>query len=229
MSYMNNLLAIRALVGRVPDVGAISDKVKAGLNAIEREAAGIVELIEHPDEMKSSTAIALLVNAEKATLRALITKTRGELLPAVEAWRTSQNAARLAKANLTPDEFAQELRNVFRQMDDAGRAVYMRDAIEAGDGAKAAAILNAPLELTGLTADELGRYRDRFLSRVAKGPDADADGMIACIETTLQCADAMAVPAASTAGHRELPRPLLEAAERASAATKEHLVVVSAS
>ena len=220
MSYQNAVLSINAVIGRLPDVGAISDKCRTALGDVADVASGLLELAANIDPMISAVAHSMRVDAEKSRLREKTEKARDTLLPAIEAWRAAQNAARLAKADLKPDEFAQELRAVFRTLDDVGRAVYMQNATDAQDGAAAAAILTAPLTLTGITADELERYRDEFLSRIAASPDADADAMRSCVTTALGCALVMATPSASTAGVYPLPASLMENVGRGTAQQK---------
>lgn len=192
--HNDQLLAIRALIGRIPDAGP-TERVTAVLSSIEKDASAILELIQNPDPMKSSVAIDLLINQEKAGLRKKIDAARAELIPLIERWRTVGEANRVKAAALIPDAYAQETRGVFRQMSTPAQLVFMADATKAGDGATAAAILNCPPILSGLTAEQQTKFRDAFLDHAAgPGVGETVDSMLSVVTTALDAAARIGAP-----------------------------------
>lgn len=202
--HNHQLLALRAIAARVPGGGdsdsPTAEKVRAILTHIEKEASAVLELMEHPDPMKSSVAIDLLINQEKARLRDLIARSRGELNGLVSGFRDSREAARRTKANLVPDSFAAESRSVFRQLDTESKHAFMATAIKAGDSATVAAIVTVPAILSGLSATQQADYREAFLDTVAPSSAGIADEMQAAVDTALRVAESFAQPAGIASG-----------------------------
>lgn len=194
MSHVQNLTVLRALSGRFPADTSISDKVKAVLTRIEKEASNLLEIMTKPDPEKSAMAIDRIINDEKGRLRDLIAKSRNEVNPLIAGWRASADAERVRKANLVPDAFAGEIRAVFRGMSWPAQLAFMATATDRLDGAVVAAVLNAPLVLSGLTPEQLEQFREAYLNRTSKSSAPIADEMQSCVDTFFNSADALAAP-----------------------------------
>ena len=194
MSHVQNLTVLRALSARFPADTSISDKVKASLARIEKEASNLLEIMTKPDPEKSAMAIDRIINDEKGRLRDLIAKSRNEVNPLIAGWRASADAERVKKANLVPDAFAGEIRAVFRGMAWPAQLQFMATATDRLDGAAVAAVLNAPLVLSGLTQDQAEQFREAYLNRTSKSAAPVADEMQACCDTFFNSADALAAP-----------------------------------
>lgn len=186
--------SLRALAGRITGSDSTSSKVKTSLARLEKEAAGIAELISRPDPLKSLVAHELLVNTELARLRDLAAKTRGELNTAVTELRTAHDAARVAKAGLVTDEYAQEIRSVVRGLDITAKVQFMADAIKKGDSRVLAAVLNAPIILSGLTAEQVEFYREAALECGGPSGRNDLDELQMIVDTSFGVIDEIARP-----------------------------------
>jgi hypothetical protein len=184
---------------------SISDKVKAVLTRIEKEASGLIEIMTHPDPEKSSLAIDRIINDEKGRLRDLIAKSRNEVNPLIANWRASADAERVKKANLIPDSFAGEIRAVFRSMEWPAKLQFMSTATDRLDGASVAAVLNAPPVLSGLKPEQVEQFREAYLNRTSKSSAPIADEMQACCNTFFDAADGLAAPdgAAKRTGNQQ--------------------------
>jgi hypothetical protein len=193
---MHQLQAIRAVVNRLTVTDSDSGKMKSILDRLEKEASGLVELMTHPDPMKSSVANDLVVNAEKSRLRALAGESREKLSRIVSGRRAASDAARLAKARLMPDDHAAEIRGVFRSLDPAAKHSFMAEAIKTGDASTIAAIVTARPLLSGLSAEESAHYREAFLESVAPHNDHIAEEMQAICDTAIRTVESLATPAA---------------------------------
>lgn len=194
MSHAQNLTVLRALSARFPADTSISDKVKAVLTRIEKEASNLLEIMTQPDPEKSAMAIDRIINDEKGRLRDLIAKSRNDVNPLIAGWRAGADAERVKKANLVPDAFAGEIRAVFRGMAWPAQLQFMSTATDRLDGAAVAAVLNAPLVLSGLTQDQAEQFREAYLNRTSKSSAPIADEMQACCDTFFNSADALAAP-----------------------------------
>lgn len=92
------------------------------------------------------------------------------LTDAAESWLSknkvdtekSFEAAMREKAGLTPGPYGQEIRSRLHAMNPGDRVKAVHDLIQAHDGQTLAAILDAPSMLTGLTQEDLGKYREQF-------------------------------------------------------------------
>lgn len=194
MSHIQSLTVLRALSGRFPSDTTISDRVKAVLNRIEKEASGLLEYMEHPNPDLSSEAVTRVVNAEKSKLRDLIAASRNEVNPMIAKWQNEQTAARVKKAALVPDEYAAEIRQTFRLMPYPAQLAFVADATSRLDGPTIAAIITAPPVLSGLTPEQVERFREAFLDRTSKSSAPLAEEMQSCTDTFFNSADGLAKP-----------------------------------
>lgn len=192
--HIQSLTVLRALSARFPADTSISDKVKAALTRIEKEASGLLEIMQKPDPEKSSMAIDRIINDEKGRLRDLIAKSRNEVNPLIAGWRAEQDAARVRKANLKPNEYASETRLVFRGLEYAQKLQFMQNIANENDGAMAASLLDAPAALTGLSRDQAEQFRESFLDKTSKSCAPVANEMQSCVDTFFNSADALAAP-----------------------------------
>jgi len=194
MSHIQSLTILRALIGRIPNDTSISEKLVFLMNRIEREASGVIEVMNNPDPERSALAIDRIINAEKASLRAEIGNARREAYPLIASWRAQQDAARIQKANLVPDAFAAEIRSVFRTMSWPAKLQFMTDATSLLDGATVAAVLNAPPVLAGVTPEQLAQFREAYLNKTSKSSEQVAASMQSAVDTFFTAADDLARP-----------------------------------
>lgn len=190
----HQLRALRALLEKLEGNDSTTEKIRSIIVRIEKEASSLFEIVSHPDPMKSAVAIDLLINQEKARLRDLVAKSRGELHSIIGGFRAANDAARLAKANLVPDQFASEIRTVFRSLDYTGQMKFMAEAIQAGDASIVAAIVTVPAVLTGLPAAQIDQYRESFLNSIAPNRKSVTDEMQAIADAVCSTAEAAAQP-----------------------------------
>ena len=144
--------------------------------------------------MKSQLAVDLLVNAEKARLRDVVAKSRGELTAIVGVARAAQEAKRLEKAKLVPGPFAAEIRSVVRNLELPAKLLYLANAIKAKDSAAVAAIVDAPPILSGLSAQQLADFRADFLDTMAPGRRDEAAEMQSICDAVLRTTEEAAQP-----------------------------------
>jgi hypothetical protein len=161
---------------------------------LEKEATGLSELVANPDPMKSQVANELLVNAEKARLRDLVAEARQKANQLLGDLQNNREAERLQKAKLVPDEFAAEVRSVFRDLNQTEKMRFMSEAIKSGDFAAIAALVTAPPILSGLTAEQSTNFRDSFLERMAPRTATVLDDVTDICETSFSTLDRLARP-----------------------------------
>lgn len=199
------LLALRDLQGRMPDIDGLTAKITPLFSRIETEGTNLLALMENPDPMKSSMAIDLLINAEKGRIRDLVAKAGAEVNPLIASYREKTAAARLNKAALVPDQHAQEMRGVFRTMADEQQNNLLDQSMKTRDSTTIAALTEAPAILSGLTVQRQQQIRDAYLNTIAPSADNEIDELWACVSTFLSSAAAMAAlngsgrPSGSTA------------------------------
>ena len=97
-----------AVIGRLPPEAPPS--ILALLKPLHHESAVLNALEDSPpDPILSAEAMALRVDAQRTSVRELVTQSEPELAREISAWRAADNAARM------PDEkFAAEVRTALR-------------------------------------------------------------------------------------------------------------------
>lgn len=197
MSHSFQLLSLRALKARLPDVPGLSNNIEPWLNRIETEGSNLLDMMESPDPMKSALAHDILVNNEKSRLRDLIAKAGSTIAPLVATFREKAASAQIDKAALVPDQHAQEFRGVWRGMSDEQQNNLLNAAMKSRDGASIAALTEAPAILSGLTVQRQQQIKDAYLESVAPSKTDELDEVQAVVTTFLQSAASLAAPNAS--------------------------------
>ncbi len=197
MSHSYQLLSLRALKSRLPDVPGLSDKVTPWLNRLETEGTNLLAMVENPDPMKSALAHDILVNNEKSRLRDLVAKASAEIMPLIATFKEKAASTRIDKAALIPDQHAQEFRGLWRGMSGEQQANLLNTAMKAHDGATVAALTEAPAILSGLTAQRQAQIKEAFLEAVAPSKTDELDEVQAVVTAFMQSAASLAAANAS--------------------------------
>lgn len=197
MSHSYQLLSLRALSARLPDVPVLSEQITPWLKHIETEATNLLDMMESPDPMKSVLAHDLRVDSEKSRLRDLIAKAGSTIAPLISTFRSKAASAQLDKAALIPDQHAQEFRNVWRGMSGESQINFLDGAMKSRDGASIAALTEAPAILSGLTAQRQQQIKDAYLESVAPSNTDELSEVQSVVSTFLQSAASLAAPNSS--------------------------------
>lgn len=134
---------------------------------------------------------------------------------AQEAAASFESALR-EHSRLTPGPFGAEIRARLHAMKPGERVKAIQAMIESKDGSSLAGIVDAPSMLTGLSAEDLGKFRDQFY-RVAVPELVQARDTFRDLAEHLQTAIKTAMSAASEYSD---PRKLRELEEREAEAAK---------
>ena len=165
--------SIKHLISRIPEDGQFGAELRELMQRIETDALVVTELRENPDPMRSALAISKDIATAQAKLKVTIEAVRDLSRSRIIQFRESVKADQLKSANLVPNEYAAEIRSIYRSLDDAGKAKMHTDALTQRDGATAAALINVPAVLTGINADRAALFRQQFLDYVAPAKDGD--------------------------------------------------------
>ncbi len=120
--------------------------------------------------------VARVVDARLATLR----KTREEL-----ARRVESALAEPSLASTTGAAIASETRSFLRSLDPGKRTTTLADAVTSGDKGTVAAVLGAPLFLSGLTAEQGAALREQAARRFAPRDDAQLRAVDAAMNSVM--------------------------------------------
>ena len=71
------------------------------------------------------------------------------------------------KVKLTPDRYEAEVRSVFRNMPDVDRLKFLAQLVDENRGPELAAIVKAPLSLTGIKEDIRSRFEEAIIAKHA--------------------------------------------------------------
>ena len=157
--------SIKHLISRIPEEGQIGAAFRELMQRIETDALVVTELRENPDPMRSALAISKDIATAQAKLKVTVETVRDHLRSSIIQFRESVKAV--------PNEYAPEIRSIYRSNDDAGKAKMLTDALTQRDGATAAALINVPAILTGINADQAAVFRQQFLDYVVPAKDGD--------------------------------------------------------
>lgn len=173
--------SIKHFLSRIPEDGQLGAELRELMQRIETDALVVTELREHPDPMRSALAISQDVATAQAKLKVTIEAVRDISRSRITQFRDSVKADQLKLANLVPNEYAAEIRSIYRSLDDAGKAKMLTDAFTQRDGATAAALIGVPAVLTGINPDRAALLRQQFLDLVAPAKDSDFINMFSDI------------------------------------------------
>ncbi|MDP1679697.1 MAG: hypothetical protein Q8L02_06225 [Candidatus Nitrotoga sp.] len=187
------IAAIRHIMERLPASGQIGAEVKGYITEILSSCTVVANLRDSPDLMKSELAIDKDVLAAKIKLNAAIGKARDLSTARLGTFKASLAQDQLQMANLKSDSFAAEIRAVFRTSSDEGRTKILTDCLTKKDGATAAALLEGPMLLSGMSEARAATFREHFLNTVAPMTDAGfARELGESVNTVLSIADEIA-------------------------------------
>ena len=139
--------------------------------------------------------------------RGMLATASSELPTIVSSFRNQHGAARLAKAQLKPDQFAEEIRSVFRNLSIADKNAFMAEALQTKDNATVAALVTVPAVISGMPAEQAAGYKEAYLRAVAgESGEPIALELEAVCNTFLSVAESLAMPD-SFARADGVPRP----------------------
>ncbi|CAH1904588.1 conserved hypothetical protein [Candidatus Nitrotoga sp. HW29] len=165
--------SIKHLISRIPEDERLGTQLWKFMQRIEKDAFVVTELRENPDAMKTTLAISQDIVTAQNNLKATIDTVRDLLRSSIIQFRENMEAEQLKSSNFVPNEYAAEIRLIYRSLDDAGKAKMLTDAFTQHDGATAAALIGVPAVLTGMSPDRIALLRQQFLDQVAPVKDVD--------------------------------------------------------
>jgi hypothetical protein len=165
--------SIKHLISRIPEDGQLGTELRELMQRIEKDAFVVTELREHPDHMKTALAISQDIATAQDKLKVTVDTVRDLLRSSIIQFRESVKAEQLKSANLVLNEYAAEIRSIYRSLDDAGKEKVLADAFTQHDGATVAALIGVPAVLTGMNPDRVALLRQQFLDLVAPAKNVD--------------------------------------------------------
>ncbi len=165
--------SIKHLISRIPEDGQLGTELRELMQRIEKDAFVVTELREHPDPMRSALAIGQDVETAQEKLKVTVDAVRDLFRSSITQFRENVKAEQLKSANLVPNEYAAEIRSIYRYLDDAGKEKMLTDAFTQHDGATAAALIGVPAVLTGMNPDRVALLRQQFFDLVAPAKNVD--------------------------------------------------------
>lgn len=168
MAQDTNLHMLLTLISRLPAKDSGNEARIAGgqLELVFEQMSKLSELENNPDPMKSALAISIAVEKQRAILNEVYTQAKNRINAEIEKYKLANVNNRLVQSNLAPNEFAEEIRSVFRSLDLSGKYQYLNDCIESGNGAGIAPlVLGVPTLLSGLSAQEQEKFKDSYLDK----------------------------------------------------------------
>ena len=189
---IHNVAALKQLIERIPEGGTIAGNIKSILGGIANQAESLSALQNKPDLMKSDLANSMALNTAKSQLKATLEQVSPKLNGFISDYRANLNANQYQVAQLIPDQYAAEIRSIFRGLDAKGKNEFMKTAIDSNDRASVAAIVTVPVVASGLTAQTQALYKTAFLDKVAPIDTSYVDEMQTIVESSLKTAQLMA-------------------------------------
>lgn len=86
------------------------------------------------------------------------------------------------KVNLKPDAFAEEIRAAFRSLDSRAKLKLLHELADANRGPELAAIVRAPVILTGIAEEHRARFEEAILAKHAPAELAERAGLASVFE-----------------------------------------------
>jgi hypothetical protein len=165
---MSSHAALKALISRLPE-GSTPRYLE-----IRRLIATLAPVVEHihslqtaPNENLSKLAVDREIISTRLGLAQLIPQIKSQIDGLIADERAELDATNVEAAGLQVDDFASETRQVFRAMSQSEKLNFLADCLKNNDGSTMAAILQAPLHLSGLTKEMHSDYRTAFLAKTA--------------------------------------------------------------
>ncbi|MDI1276710.1 hypothetical protein [Methylobacter sp.] len=173
------LSSINALLERLPSgaQGSAQNRIFHEAHGLKNELSKLSELINSPDEMLSDLGNSLRIEAQRKIVKLRHDQLGDASKNFVEASRADLTKKRFDAANLKQNEYAAELRAVFREIKPADRPLFMQNLIESRDSASVAALTESPSSLTGLSSDLQNQYRQSYLDRFTTNNTSELDNL----------------------------------------------------
>lgn len=169
--------------------------VRDHMAIVSNQVDRLLDLKKSPDPMKSQLALDIAEESQRSVLNKVYSEAKIAINRAISEYKSSQQASRLLKSNLKPNEFAQEIRSSFRLLSMPQKLQVLSDAINSGDGALMAALtLDVPPMLTGLTPEIQEQYRESFLDKWSEVSFDYITGIEKTAETFLSSVEPFALP-----------------------------------
>lgn len=178
MSGHHRVNALRTVAGRVARDMPNHPKARAMQNMVERLASGAealdkVRVSRNPLDTREAHMKKLGGMARKYDAEVTTTITR---LGAIFREAVNDVQRRIdEKVDLKPDAFASEIRAAFRLMKSTEQAELLGRLARENRGAELAAIVKAPLTLTGLTEETRAQFEGAILSIHAREEMAERE------------------------------------------------------
>lgn len=191
------------------------------LKALSNQLHALETIKQNRDPLGSHNAHILEVGKAANRLRYLAEENGKFITNEAKKAEASFEAALKEHGRLQPGPFAPEIRLRIYGLKPADRVRTIQDLIEGRDGVSLSAILEAPRVLTGLSADDIGKFREQYFQ--AACPDLiKARDTYRDLASHAQAVIATSLKAASEHGAPDRLREL-EAMDAASAKAKEAL------
>jgi hypothetical protein len=200
MSYTPRIAiqSIIALQDRLPESDKAGSYVAVSnirINKIIDDATYIDQLIEKPDPMLSRLAIDKHVLDARKALRDFTLAAQTELDATYTRELDAITKASTEASGLIVDEFAAEYRTLYRPLGVDGQARFLQDALDSGNAAQAAAILNVAPALAGSKSqDVVDSYRAQFLQKTS------SPGKVKALEQAKEITDGILAVAGNIGG-----------------------------
>lgn len=188
----HQLAAISALLKRIPGDSGTATELRIALQRVEKEAAALAGIV--PDAMKSDAANSMILNAEKARLRELIAKASEQCRVLIDREKATEQSKLAERLALVPNEFAAEVRSVFRELSPEKQNEFMATSIAAKDAATVAALVDCPTILCGLPAERQAAYKLSYVESVAPSVQSETAEMQSCVNGIIATAGSLAQP-----------------------------------
>lgn len=180
----------KSLVEKMPSDNILRDKLLDKFNAIIKQSEFIDKLTTEQDPMLSKLAHDMRLTNAKDDLRKLKNEAEKDFQDHLKCERTTLSELRSKKANLTPDEYAPEIRAIFRSLSDVDKTTFLNNALDGKDRTTLAAIFSVPHVLSGLPKEKFDDYSDMALHKMAPYPgnghlayaEDISKGVISCAE-----------------------------------------------
>lgn len=188
----HEILSIKAMQGRLKADTKPAKAIQSQIDDLLAMVTVLSDLRTNPHEDWSESLIATRIDAARASLLKVIATAKNNAEAVISEQRVIAAGTVTAEAGLVQNDYAAEIRSVFRGMNVEQQTQLWRDAIAAKDGSTVAALTEAPAALTGLTAEAQSRYRAAFVEATTTSTDEWIDGLESGFNAIIQVADSLA-------------------------------------
>ena len=152
-------------------------QLRAEMNGLRLKAEALDNVNQRRSPLETPAAHAMKV-AKRA--RAFDSEVTAALNRSSQLWAKAREAAdrRIAeKVDLRPDAFASEIRSAFRTLSPQKQNDLIKELVDSNRGPELAAIVKAPVVLTGITEAQRAVYEQSIIARHA-APEFEEMGLL---------------------------------------------------